>query len=932
MAEKWTDRISAFFRSPCRFISSTSADTFLSELLSELRDDKVTYTTKVLLLSPLCEHPSLLCSSQSVGEETLVELLSIFVHCPPKCLQFRNHLLVALTSVFICTSCVSKEVHLCEDFLDLLLQLVQDTSDLHCDLLLGATACECLRELEACCPGLLSQRLELIGGLWSKESSRLHQAYAGLHTLVLRNCVYQLARDPASGDDHLHTLLGLNAFASRDADQEVVEIKKDSSIFSSLIRTHMDTVAILQTGRDCKDLRWVLSSNLENCFLLTPLYQATVLHRLMEVVAMVPAVPPSIFRSQLLRLLGTSEVCLLHSTLLMKCVYTDSLFSTDDEAFLLRRLVVLSQHPLLRKPQKLFFMDYILHFPENRPIGCGDGTENVPVLLTPHLGSTLAPTVLNDEASMLARFNLLALIYQEEAEKDGGEESKGMLYLYQHLSSLFHVVEKGCSREIVVTFFRAVFLFLLYFCPVEKYSHRIADQLCKLYRRRAHLVPHILNLADQAADVFPECRWVARLCAALRGTVIEAQASGFTLQDLTWHLKVLARVAEEDQIPQRSTLNLLSNMIMAPSSTLSTSSDWRLGNAVLGVCRRLMTHSSLGSLFIPLANILQHVACCYGDADIEDHARLYYTLLTTLCKDKMSAIVAQDVRERGQQIKQRSLSCIMADSERLTVHQTDQAVFRLVEVQNQTHLEGEPTSKETENCSGLEAYRDQFKDPCFGSQLVLYYQLSHAPFPNLPCFDEVFSICLHFSFRDEHYKELSDFNVPCLLRGRPPPVVKLSLKPRLPIPTSLCASAVFNTSNGLTWSTSLPDIHIVLQQMLVPLPVPTAWTSEDKVRVFESLWNEISAEEHADDASSLFCCQMQSREVEALVEKHFLPFVISRQPDRAQVNVLFFIPPQFHVLLKLISEEDAVQFNIATDNWRLLPHIRSFLCTFTSNL
>lgn len=249
----------------------------------------------------------------SIGEETVLELLSVFAHCPVTCVEFRSSLLVALTSVLVCTSRVSNKIHVCVDFLDLLLQLVQDTSNLHGDgvLLLRAIACECLQELETCRPGLLSQRLELIAGLWTKETSKLHQPYARLNTLVLRNCVYQLAVDPGSGDDYLKLLVGENTIVNWEAEQRLPQVDKDSAILSSLIMGHMGTVPILRTGRDCKDLRSVLSTTLENSFLLTPLCQAAVLHRLMEVVAMVPVVRPSIFRAQLLRMLGTSQVCIL---------------------------------------------------------------------------------------------------------------------------------------------------------------------------------------------------------------------------------------------------------------------------------------------------------------------------------------------------------------------------------------------------------------------------------------------------------------------------------------------------------------------------------------------------------------------------------------------------------------------------------------------
>lgn len=122
---------------------------------------------QVLLLSPLCEHPTLLCPSDSVGDETALELMSVLDQCPPKSAPFRCHLLLTLTTVLICTDCVSVRSRASQDFLDLLLRMAQDTGDLHGDgalRSLRATACDCLRELEACSPGLLSQRLELLSG------------------------------------------------------------------------------------------------------------------------------------------------------------------------------------------------------------------------------------------------------------------------------------------------------------------------------------------------------------------------------------------------------------------------------------------------------------------------------------------------------------------------------------------------------------------------------------------------------------------------------------------------------------------------------------------------------------------------------------------------------------------------------------------------
>lgn len=267
-------------------------------------------------MSPLCEYPTLLCPSDPAGEDTALDLMSVFTHCPPTCTQFRCQLLVTLTCVLICSSCVSKRSQVSLDFLDLVFEVAQDTGDISSTGLqrsLRATACDCLRDLEACCPGLLSQRLELLGGLRQRETSRLHQVYTGLQSVALRNAVYDLSQEAGAGAEQLKALLGGNTSAMWDADQDSFQMEGTGwPGLASLVLAPMGSVPTLHTGADCKELKSVVSSLLEESYLLTPLYQAALLHRVTEVVAMVPGVLPAVLRAQLLRLLGTSEVRVKH--------------------------------------------------------------------------------------------------------------------------------------------------------------------------------------------------------------------------------------------------------------------------------------------------------------------------------------------------------------------------------------------------------------------------------------------------------------------------------------------------------------------------------------------------------------------------------------------------------------------------------------------
>lgn len=294
-----------------------------------------------------------------------------------------------------------------------------------------------------------------------------------------------------------------------------------------------------------------------------------------------------------------------------------------------------------------------------------------------------------------------------------------------------------------------------------------------------------------------------------------------------------------------------------------------------------------------------------------------------------------------QQVKKRSLSYIMAEGEgltnTLTVHRTKSAIFQMVEAQRgapQEH-DGEPRGSTADPAETLQTYRAQFSDSLFASDVAIRYKLTHAEQVDAH-FDQLFSIRLHLGLTDEHYEELGDISVPCLFRDGPPAEVEVRLRPRRPYPTTLRASAIFTTRDGLSWLTVLPDVHVAFQQVFVPLPVPPAWGPGDKLSLFQALWEEMSSESEREDpalgcATSLFCCQLTEAALDTMVKQHLLLFLLS-DASAEELKALFFLPPRCHILMRVRSEEDAVCFDIATDDWKLLPHINSYLLMLTSSL
>ncbi|XP_030634145.1 AP-5 complex subunit beta-1 [Chanos chanos] len=922
-ANSWNQRLSNFLQSPSQFLTCTTTDSFLTDLLHELRDDKANDNTKILLLSVLLEHPNVLCPTVSVGEETVQDLMSILTHAPQKSVSLKCHLMLTITNVLVCTSCFTSKAKVAEDFLDLLFQTIQDTNDHRggsAHYPVRATACDCLREIETCYPGLLSQKLEALYQFKQQETTVLHQSYCLLFTLGLKNAIRHLAQQKDVADTDLKNLLtGNEGLAWKCIDTQL------SIMFPFNL---MNQVPQLQTGGDCKELRSIMTLLLEESYLLTPVSQASLLRELVEIVAMVPALSPAIFKSQLLRLFGTGEVELLHVTLFMKGAFTDSLFSAEDENFFLKRLVGMAQHPLLTIPEKLFYMRCILHFPENRPIS-SHGEECLPVLVTPRLAASLLPTVFNDSNTMLCRLNLLCLVH---LEADEGEEGKGLGYLFDHVIALLKIVDNHGNREMTVTSFKAVFIFLMHFYHMEKYSEKLISKVCELYSKNCCLAPHLINLVDRIQESLEDSVWASQLFKALQKSIVEVSLSQLTLQNLSWHLKILGRVAKENKIPQRNTLYFLLNVLL--NSSLCERGSWQVGNAILAVCRNLLKHPTLNQVFIELADLLQYMSAHYEDTDIQDHARFYYTLLTNLSWEKLSGVLAKGAD--GGQAKIRSLSAIMAESDGLTncltIHQTDQPVLQLVKIQNQESQKSTTSAtklEDVEKQGALEFYQEQFLTPGFASEVTLQYILTYTEV-NDSLFDRIFSICLHFDLKDSNYAEVSDICVPCLFRDRKPPEVCLKLKPRLPYPTTVNVRAVFTTEDGLSWHTQLPDVTVSFPEVFLPLPLPPGTSHVLKQDVFDHLWNAMSSGESNCAATSLFCFQIGDSSLNDLIKSHFESYLISEQLEQNGCKVLFFLPPKFHVLLKIEQAEDSIQVNIATDNWELLPHVNAYLLNITA--
>ncbi|XP_077185503.1 AP-5 complex subunit beta-1 isoform X2 [Paroedura picta] len=840
--EGWTSAIASFRSCPTAFLSAYGAgDTFLAELLQDLHNEKLAEQIKISMLLLFLEYPTLLCPDAKAGQEAAASLLSLFAQLgsSPKVLPLRCHLLFAVGTVLLATEAFGEGCPTAHEYLSLLFHLASDLNDRHggaAERPVRVAACECLREVECCHPGLLSQRLDTLRSLQQQEASSAHQGYTLLYSLALRNAVLLLAR---GGQGTLGDLLGGSEGLVWGATKELGDLSPAG----------IDRLLLMPSAGDLKELKSVVSALLDSSYLLTPAAQSHLLWHLAQAVSVVRTQSPAIFKAQLVRLFGTADVALLHAILQLKALFTDSLFTAEDEAFLLRRLVGMAQHPALPAPVKLFHLDCLLHFPENRPLGSGT-EEGLPVLLTLHTVAGLFPGLFQDQGTILARLNLLCLVCQDS---EGPAAEQGVGYLLEHVLSLGGLVAGKGGQEASRLFFRAAFLFSRYFSSRAQPMAELTRCLLDLYRQNCALAPNVINLLDEARAVLEEPGWAGSFAHALQELIVGLPLQG---KELRWHLKVLARLAKEKDLPQRSTLQFLRRLV-----ALDQLGDWRLGQILLSVCRNLMQLQPLPAPY-QLADLLQAVSLCHVDVDVRDRARFYYTLLASLSDEKLMAVLAP----QGS-LKARTLSSsIVADSESfvasLTVHPAERAPMRLEKVGESREVPAAPHSEQD-----VDGYCRWILEPRPPLQLNLTYQLVHAGPPSPP-WDLLLCVVLRFVCSDRHYEPVPELCVPCLSAGHPPRTVTLTLQPHCPYPTQVNVFAVYTTQKGLTQCSQLEPLDISFPDLFLPLKTP-AWPPEKRHQLFDALWHQLHPDSRETCAESLICWPLAPPSLGLLVQEHF---------------------------------------------------------------
>uniref|UniRef100_A0A8C5KWY4 AP-5 complex subunit beta-1 n=1 Tax=Jaculus jaculus TaxID=51337 RepID=A0A8C5KWY4_JACJA len=856
--EAWAQRLGAFRMSPSTFMAGAESEDLGRDLLSDLRNEKLSEPTKVSLLALSLEYPDKLWPDALAAEAAATFLLDTLLLLPPRPSALRRPLLLAATTTLLVGGALSPTSGASCRLLPLLLGLALGrdvgrgfgpTSE---QRLLQATACECLRELESCKPGLLRGSLGLLRSL-SGQAGPI-QPLSMLLALVLRNTLVVQSRSGAGLQDLL--VAGVFSPGGGSWDWTLAEEADDQLLPQTpswpAAEKEPGLAGLEPSPEEARELRAAVAQLLDTSYLLTTVAQAQLLWLLGWALRGLRGQSPVIFKPQLARLLGTAQVTLLHSVLALKAAFGEALFTAQDEALLLRRLTLAAQHPALPSPTHLFYLHCLLSFPENSPLGL-EGEEAAPLLLGHQLCRSLMPDLLNDPMAFLARLHLLCLLCAEDEEQEKGQVPSPRQYLLELLAGLRQrAALDGSPQDLATLCFQASYLVASCLAMQPSVVKPLIHGLSQLYRARPLLAPRFVDLLDR---VGPELG--RPLKEVLWQEVVTRPGKG---EALCCHLQILEKVAEGGA--HRATLNFL-------QAAAIHCTDWGRQQALLRVCQALLRTGGGDGL----ADLLQGLARQLEDPDGRDHARLYYSLLVHLAGPKLRVALGP------------SLATPTLASSLVAENQGFVATLMVQETPPPIRLSVEP---------------HRAKGPLPMLQL------------QVEVLDPAYSLELRFCVQGQLYAPLKAIHIPCLCPGRPAHPLYLPLQPRRPAPAQLHVQALYTTPTGLTCHAHLPPLTVNFANLFLPFPQIPKGSERD---FFERLWDSCLPK----GVESCVWCPLGPQGLEALVSHHLEPFVVVAQPPTSY-HIAICLPPDSMLLLRLeAAQVDGVPVVLRTNDWDLLP-------------
>ncbi|CAL1271657.1 unnamed protein product [Larinioides sclopetarius] len=399
--------------------------------------------------------------------------------------------------------------------------------------------------------------------------------------------------------------------------------------------------------------------------------------------------------------------------------------------------------------------------------------------------------------------------------------------------------------------------------------------------------------------------------------------------NLQCYLAVLENASQEcaSISRPRAVLKLLQKLLN--NSELNLRNAWSVGNDMLSVCRSFMKHHDIQIFYYDLAEVLCLVAQNIDDVDVKDRAKIYYSMLTSLSSIKIQAIFQLHSSEKD---ATSALNSFVTGSDARqsvsSIQKLPQPILQLVRCEQSNEIFNEDNMSVSAFPDVLKTYKD--------------YLQNHEPVVKLPfilkhvdtveeAFEDLYGIVITTQ-SSPPTREIPVIELPVLKKGavsgNKETVVSLSVVPVEPCPLTLHFEAEFTCKNGCSYTCDLQSADLKFDDLFMPLPIPGSFqtsASSYRSKLFDALWEYFkqqmnSSEKNQDYCQSSFCLNIDKENFPIVIEQKWKCFVVSKTTDPAY-NIAMYLPPKYHLLLKISIVNDKVFAYIIVDKCAMLPWV-----------
>lgn len=547
-------------------------------------------------------------------------LRSLLSSADPSAAALRDQFMVTTVSAAISTLDAPLDPDssaLLEPLVEILLAVANRPNHSH-DRQSRATACECLRELESAFPCILK---DVAGHLWilaQAERTHVAQSYLLLLAAVVRDLVLSpwFLSSPVSILSTAVPLVPFNVPGFLFSDPTAARDREPSEV-------------------NLREIKRVLAFLWERPQALTPAATMELVSILTSIASTLEQYVPTLgalLKVQFSGMIYSYHPILCHVVLMLYSDFPDA-FSGEDERNIALRLALMAREAYQPLPFRLLALHWLLGSPR-----LGQRKDSI-ALLAPRLYPAVFDALSLKAKKLDALARIAANLDDLEMRKKGQEEGRGALILKFFQDGLVCVSAfrwlPPWSTETSVTF-RMLHKFLIGVAPHRGdcseecgYDYLVdstifstlQSKLVSLAMEHRGLVPVIVAFVDRLLGCKSHQSIGERLLHKLDEHLLPKLVVDY---QLTSYFPIFEKIAENNTIPPRGLLEVLTRLIVAlmeKHGPESASSLWSQGTKVLGICRIMLKHHHSSRIFLPLSRLLAFICQFFPDLEVRDNAR-----------------------------------------------------------------------------------------------------------------------------------------------------------------------------------------------------------------------------------------------------------------------------------------------------------------------